>query len=125
MTIGGVTGQARTAVLENCSFHGSIEFDNCTRTVYAGGIVGSTSVLAGGTATKVINCTNYGSVEAISDYSSYYIDAGGIVGNAQQGAEITNCVNYGAVDASQYNSINSATGGIVGRVQSLQNKLLR
>jgi len=118
MTIGGVTGQARTAVLENCSFHGSIEFDNCTRTVYAGGIVGSTSVLAGGTATKVINCTNYGSVEAISDYSSYYIDAGGIVGNAQQGAEITNCVNYGAVDASQYNSINSATGGIVGRVQS-------
>ena len=118
VTIGGVAGQARTAIVENCAFYGSIEFDNCTRTVYAGGIVGSTSVLEGGTATKVVNCTNYGRIEAISDSASYYIDAGGIAGNAQQGAEISNCLNYGIIDASEYNSVNSATGGIVGRMQS-------
>ena len=46
---------------------------------------------------------------------SGYADCGGIVGNSQQGSEISYCVNSGTIDvAGRTSSTNAKVGGIVG-----------
>lgn len=105
-SVGGICGElTRGAILENCTFRGSIEGE--ARLV--GGIVGS--IGAGGSVedaninSYVRNCINYATINMNST------EVGGIcgtLGNARCYGTIENCLNVGSVKGK------SAVGGLVG-----------
>ena len=69
--------------------------------IYGVGYVGA---FAGATAGKIVNCTNYASVNATAS------NLGGIVGYADGGAVIEKCANYSLVKSTK-----DYVGGIVGK----------
>ena len=92
--VGGITGNAKHSLIENCFVKGDI---------VCGGSVGA---IAGhiGEGAKVRNCYTTGTITSTGS------DAGGIVGNTNQGITIENCYSTMTVTAV------SDTGGIVARV---------
>ena len=94
--VGGIAGYAETtASINNCSFNGTINAEYRFGDVNTGGIAGYNNGI-------ISQCKNYGSLTALSGYSSYnntyyYAYVGGICGYTTQ--EINYCENYGSIIA--------------------------
>jgi len=93
--VGGITGNSKSSIIENCFVKGSISAH------------GSVGAIAGhiGEGTIVRNCYTMGTVTSESASG----DAGGIVGNIIDGGTIENCYSTMTVTA------NGDTGGILAR----------
>ena len=105
LAVGGIVGVAESTQVENCVSGTDItlNFSYC----YIGGVAGAA------VGSQVVSCTYIGTLTLMG---SDYADCGGIVGNNQQGSEISYCVNQGKIDvAKRTSAINAKVGGIVGR----------
>lgn len=103
--VGGIVGVAESTQVENCVSGTDITLN--FEYYYIGGVAGAT------VGSQVINCSYTGTLALLG---SGYADCGGIVGNNQQGSEISHCINAGIVGATERTSpANAALGGIVGR----------
>ena len=93
--VGGITGNAKSSIIENCFVKGTITAD------------GSVGAIAGhiGEGTIVRNCYTTGTVQSIRN------DAGGIIGNIIDGAILQNCYSTMNVLAND----TSDRGGILAR----------
>ena len=105
LAVGGLVGVAESTQVENCVSGTDITLNFSY--YYIGGVAGAA------VGSQMVNCTYTGTLTLMG---SGYADCGGIVGNSQQGSEISYCVNQGAIDATGRTSdTNAAVGGIVGR----------
>ena len=104
--VGGIVGNINgsTRVID-CINYASVSGNIMGRPDVIGGIAGSS-------AGKIINCTNYGSVTAL-------YNAGGIVSNAS--GEIFECTNYGSVTGGDQVDGICATQGFNGGFASIKN----
>ena len=93
--VGGITGNAKNSLIENCYVKGNISASGSVGGI--AGHIGSNSI--------VRNCYTVGSVESLTS------DAGGIVGNMKDGGIIENCYSTMAVRAA------TDAGGIVALIQ--------
>ena len=97
--IGGLVGYVESnSLVENCTFHGTINGDDSYHNGTVGGIVG---FMEGNS--RIVNCTNYGTI--VKGFRS----VGGIVGESHGSVE--NCVNKGTTTKLSYD-----IGGIAGRI---------
>jgi len=94
--VGGITGNAKSSLIENCYVKGNIT---------ANGSVGGIAAHIGSN-TIIRNCYTEGSVTAL-----FAGEAGGIVGNMKDGGRIENCYSTMAVISDR------VAGGIVGLIQ--------
>lgn len=102
--VGGIVGVAESTQVENCVSGTGITLN--FKFYYIGGVAGAA------VGSQVVNCSYTGTLTIMG---SGYADCGGIVGNSQQGSEISYCVNSGTIDvAGRTSSTNAKVGGIVG-----------
>ena len=94
--VGGIAGSTRGAVIENCSFAGTVTYTG-SGSHYVGGLIGGNQ----GTASTIKNCVNMANVTGHT--------AGGILGYSTQTNTIANCYNTGTITGS------NRSGGIVGQ----------
>ena len=105
LAVGGIVGVAESTQVENCVSGTDITLKFSS--YYIGGVAGAA------VGSQMVNCTYTGTLTLMG---SGYADCGGIVGNSQQGSEVSYCVNQGTIDATERTSAtNAAVGGIVGR----------
>ena len=140
--VGGIAGELSGGVIQNCAAEFTVDSNLRSLGFFAGGVVGLAEkggairdcrssvrvervqagyLYLGGVAgaimdSQVERCTYTGSITILGE-GSYYIDAGGIVGNVQGRSAVTGCRNLGTVDAYAYYADYSATGGIAGRLE--------
>ena len=113
---GLLVGVMEKSIIENCQTFGSIT----SGTNSTGGIVGKVNdpnpseeivVISNHTESKILNCTNYASVNLTAPTTYPNGSAGGIVGELANTENITikDCINYGTVSGG------NACGGILGK----------
>ena len=102
--VGGIVGVAENTQVANCLSGTDITLNFSS--FYIGGVAGAA------VGSQVVNCSYTGTLTIMG---SGYADCGGIVGNSQQGSEISQCVNQGTIDLTgRTSSTNAKVGGIVG-----------
>ena len=105
-------------VVENVVNMGNVAFSgNTAHGLHLGGIIGYASYnqYFSGTATKIKNCANYGSVTHMGASGSVYL--GGISGlfiGKTPMSPIQNCLNYGLLTNHNTKSASQYSGGICG-----------
>ena len=140
--VGGIAGELSGGVIQNCAAEFTVDSNLQSLGFFAGGVVGLVKkgstirdcrssvrvervqagyLYLGGVAGAIMDsqadrCTYTGSITILGE-GSYYIDAGGIVGNVQGRSAVTGCHTLGTVDAYAYDADYSATGGIAGRLE--------
>ena len=116
MDVGGIIGEANSAVINNCKNNGTINVSyngeaSSEAEISAGGIVGRANNLT------INNCSNTGSI--IIKPIQGNVSVGGIIGGIDfysTTINVNNCHNDGAIDASSTGKDVSSVGGIIGCV---------
>lgn len=125
----GTIAAVNAGIIENCINRASVELKSSSSvsvaTVYLGGIVGLTSTaLNDFDVSKVVNCTNYGSITSATG-EGLGVYGGGIAGYSygglitNRGSLIEKCTNNGNVSITGCRT--SRAGGITGYAYSAAN----
>ncbi len=120
--VGGVVGQCRDAVVDNCKVSGTIDakmVNGSWNNFLVGGVVGRL-YSAASTASSVLNCISSVSITTNREDANGNRCVGGIVGEAYATAdstvniEIVNCANIGTITATGTKGTRYDVGGLIG-----------
>ena len=106
--VGGIAGLVVEGHISNCAVDIVIDSNRLSLGMYAGGVVGAAE------DARVAHCVFDGSIHILGG-TSYYIDAGDVVGNVQGHSTVSDCLNRGVMDANEYDFEFLTLGDIVGR----------
>lgn len=109
--VGGIAGCMNGARIYNCTNKASVTNRADRNLQMVGGIVGH---MVSGGQNRVINCINYGDVNAPNAMFSSCRGVGGVIGHASTGGVAAGIINYGKVSASF--APDGFVGGVIGEL---------